>query len=252
MATYQFVSRARHGEKSWRRRKGYKFAATETVAPLTAREFPKAAIGMPIAFILVKGALVPVAVLGIEAGTNVLVKPDGLWIGGYVPAVYRGYPFQLMFNAEGKQALAVDEDSGLLNEDGEGESFFGEDGKPSSAVNEMLDFVNKLDGDRRITTTACAELQRYGVIKPWPVTAGEGDEKRTLPGLFCVDESALNKLPDEGFLALRKAGALMLAHCQLLSMQNLELLRALAAQRAARTPDLARFTQNETLDLSHL
>jgi hypothetical protein len=46
-------------------------------------------------------------------------------------------------------------------------------------------------------------------------------------GLFSIDEAGLNKLDDEDFLTLRKAGGLALAYAQLLSMGQLAVLERL-------------------------
>jgi hypothetical protein len=53
--------------------------------------------------------------------------------------------------------------------------------------------------------------------------------------LFQVDEAALNQLPPEALHEVRHSGALLLAYCQLLSMQHLSLLSQLndAHQKAA-------------------
>ena len=49
---------------------------------------------------------------------NLFVGPDGHWLGGYVPASLRSYPFRVLGSeGSGQLALCVDEDSGLVVED---------------------------------------------------------------------------------------------------------------------------------------
>jgi hypothetical protein len=50
----------------------------------------------------------------------------------------------------------------------------------------------------------------------------------TVSGLCRVDEPALNALDDETFLKLRKASALVVAHGQLMSMNQVSVLSRLA------------------------
>ena len=50
---------------------------------------------MPIGFIERGGHYSPVALMGLTKEANVFVGPAGQWLGGYVPAVLRTYPFRL-------------------------------------------------------------------------------------------------------------------------------------------------------------
>ena len=53
-----------------------------------------------------------------------------------------------------------------------------------------------------------------------------------MEGLYRVDEAALNALPDETLLTLRKTGALPLAYAQLFSMNQLAMLPKAARMQA--------------------
>jgi len=61
----------------------------------------------------------------------------------------------------------------------------------------------------------------------------QGDTvEQAVEGLFRIDEAALNQLPADAFMELRDSGALVLAYCQLLSMQHLPVLGQLAQLHA--------------------
>ena len=64
--------------------------------------------------------------MGSEIADDVLVAPDGRWLGGYVPACFRRHPFRLVPKQGTDQTvLCVDTDSGLVVEgDAAGEDFF--------------------------------------------------------------------------------------------------------------------------------
>ena len=51
---------------------------------------------MPIAFIEQAGRFVPMAMMCPMPEHNLFVGPDGQWLGGYVPASLRSYPFRLV------------------------------------------------------------------------------------------------------------------------------------------------------------
>lgn len=231
MSKFIVVSRRQHAALRWQRYTHYRFAAQDAVMSIVAREMPRAALSLPIAFVKSGEAFVPVVVQGFEPGQNLLVGADGRWQGAYTPAAYRGYPFQLARGEDGQNVLCLDEESGLITAGPEGERFFAEDGTPAPAVKEVFDFLATVQSNREVTTQVCAALQAHGLIKPWPLTIEVPDGRRKVDGLYMIDEAALQALPAEALVALRNLGALPMIYCQLLSMQNLEKLGELARGR---------------------
>lgn len=227
MTQLEAVSRDLHSSKYWKRFEDYAHARPDMVVPLAAQELPRALLDMPLAFMSQDGHVVPAALLGLAPGRNLFVAPDGRWLGAYVPAFYRSYPFRLASTGEGQQILAIDADSGLIC-DAPGEAFFDGEGQPAPAIQEILGFLNQIQASRAAAARTCQLLADHGLIRPWPISVPDGEGHRQLDGLYCIDEAALNALPDEAFLTLRRAGALSLAYCQLLSMQNLQKLGQLA------------------------
>lgn len=232
MSDYQVISRERHSTQRWQRYTNHAFAAADAVCPLTQAELSKAAMCLPIAFIEQDGGFFPAAVLGLQPGQNLLVAPDGRWLGNYVPAAVRSYPFRLAPTSDGQQVLCVDEGSGLVAPANNGEVFFNEAGEPGEVLLGILDFLKQVEASRLATMTACAALQKHQLIRPWPVSLKSESGEQQVGGLFKVDEAALNVLSAEALLELRDAGALALAYCQMLSMQHLPMLGSLLEARA--------------------
>ncbi len=226
------VTRTRYATQRWLRSPDYGFATTDALCPLVLQELPKAVLHMPIAFIPGNGAYALVAIQGLRPGYNHFLDRDKRWLGAYVPAAYRSYPFSMAAAAGGKQVLCFDEDSGLLSSTTEGEPFFGEDAQPSPAVTGVLNFLNQIAANRLATKRVCAVLQKHQLIQPWPISVHTAAGEQATEGLFRVDEAALNQLPGEAMLELRETGALLSAYCQLLSMQHIPLLGQLADARA--------------------
>src|SRR5262245_19044159 len=108
------VSRDTHGQKVWQRPTNYLFAAKEALAYIVLAEVVHVGSWMPITFVQQAGRYAPMAMMCPMPGHNLFVAPDGKWLGGYVPASVRGYPFRLI-RPEGSEqmTLCVDEDSGL-------------------------------------------------------------------------------------------------------------------------------------------
>lgn len=259
MSHIQALSIEKHAGRCWQRLSNWHFAGNDAITFLVAQELPKASLLMPIAFIAQEERFTPVAVLGLTPGKNLFVAPDGRWMGGYVPASYRGYPFALANTEDGQQVLCVDEDSGLIGN--EGEALFNEDGTPSHAVSDVFNFLSQVGNNRTATQRLSDLLQKHKLIQPWPIKVQADKGEQHVEGLFRIDEAALNQLPTEAFMELRDSGALVLAYCQLLSMQHLPLLGQLAQlhaeadQKAALQTDgeiSLEFMKNETISFGNL
>jgi len=254
MPNIQVITRERHASQRFKRSTNYNFTATHAVTALVVQELPQAAVHMPIAFLATDGTFTPMALLGLKPGKNLFVANNGQWVGGYVPAAYKSYPFVLANTPEGQQVLCFDEDSGLLSTT-EGEPFFADGTQPSKVVGEVFTFLNQHAANQKTTQRICALLQKHNLIQPWPIKIQGDAGEQTVAGLFRIDEAALNQLPPDAFMELRDAGALLCAYCQLLSMQHLQTLgqlaQAHAAAEAKATPPLP--TKNKKdLDLSFL
>ncbi len=163
------ISLDRHGRKAFRRFTSYSFAGAETVVPIVAAEVPKAAMNFPLAFIKQGEELVLVGVMGLEPGSNLFVAPDGKWIGAYVPAAFRAYPYLLAKTEDGRHVLCVNEASGLVVEGGQGERFFDDAGNINSDVRAILDFLTKVQADRAVTERACKSIGALDILEPWPI-----------------------------------------------------------------------------------
>lgn len=234
MANIKPVTKSAYAHKYWQRYTSYAFAATDAIVPLVMQELPRAQLTLPIGFSIKDEQAFPVAVQGLQPGTNLLVGADGRWLGAYVPAAYRGYPFVLADTEEGKQVLCIDEDSGLISE-ADGESFFTSEGNPAKALSDVLGFLQQVHQDRRRTLQLCSVLQKHNLIQPWPIQIKVESEEKRIEGLYRIDEKALNVLEYDAYRDVSKAGALPLAYCQLLSMQHLQNLARLSEARQQQT-----------------
>ncbi|MBK1647939.1 SapC family protein [Rhabdochromatium marinum] len=246
MSRFVPISADRHANQGWQRFSSYDFAQPAHLVSLVGIELPKATMALPIVLVprpAVDGnssesrGFMFAALLGFEPGVNLFVAPDGRWLGRYVPAALRSHPFRLARIEGERLALCIDEDSGLLDAEG-GEPFFDAAGEVAAPLKQVMDFLTQVEANRVTTQNVCDRLQVHGLIQPWPVKVQGAEGERTLEGLFGINEVALNALPAEALVELRDAGALSLAYCQLLSMQQLGLLGELAQARAAAAPKL--------------
>lgn len=238
MSNYKIIEPATYGERRWSRVQSYRFAADQQLLPIVADELHKAAITLPLAFHKNGNTYSLVALVSVGSGSNIFVDKEGNWLGAYVPAVLRAYPFQVApTDKEGNVVLCFDEDSGLLSEDTAAESFFEPDGTPAPGVKKIFEFLASFERSRRQTARICELLADFGLLVPWELKVQSDTGEVGITGLFRVDEDKLNALQDPEFLKLRESSALQLVYSQLISMQNIDVLprimKLLARREAA-------------------
>ena len=225
--TFELIHHDAHGDKAWKRFTGYQFARGIPVAQLAAPEISKAALSMPLAFMQVGEAVSLVAVCGLLPEQNLFIAPDGRWLGAYVPAVFRGYPFKLARSGDNNFALCIDTTSGLLVERDQGEALFNDDATPTETVQQVMQLLVQTTKGQEALSQAATALSQAGVLEPWPIKIKDGDKERDVTGLLRLNEQSLNGLDDPAFLALRKVGGLQVAYAQLLSSANIGVLAQL-------------------------
>jgi len=223
------LSHERHAHWRWQRFDSYSFAASQWLAPVTAVEIPRATGRLVLGFARDAAGFQPVAVLGLQPGTNLFVTLAGKWIGGYVPASLRSHPFVLARTSDGRRVLCVDEKSEWVGADlATGEPLFDPSGAVAAEVNKVTEFLVKLERQRKVTAAACTALAQHNCLQPMTLRLAGKKEPLRPAGLYQVAGKTLNSLADDAFLDLRRHGALPIAYGQLLSMQHVPLLQQLA------------------------
>ena len=231
MSKFVPLSAKDFASKGWRKVLPAAYTRAQSLVAVTLDELPHIIPTMPVAFFQRTGAdgapsFEMAALLSLTQGRNLYVTPEGRWIGGYVPAVFRAYPFRLLPEPSGKRlVMCVDVDSGMLVDRSEPDSFafFEDDGKPTSQVTKVSEFLKWLERGRSATAHAVSLLQEHGLIQPWRLTAksSEGKDKE-VGGLFRIDEAALKALDAAALKKLQEGNALVLAYAQLFSQHRLK------------------------------
>ncbi len=216
----QPLSTTTHAGKSFHRFNDCQHARTRTTVPLTLSELPRAVPAFPVCYTVSRDKYILSALMGVKPDQNLFVTRDGKWRTSYIPAYLRAHPFYLAESPEGKQVVFVDENSGLISDTG-GEPMFGEDGKPTQKMQQIIDFLQKIARERAITDRACSVLDELGLIEPW-----EG-----YSGLYRISEAKLKDLTGEAFIRLRDTGGLKIMYGQLYSLIQMGRLRKLAEEQ---------------------
>ncbi|MDR3449374.1 MAG: SapC family protein [Alphaproteobacteria bacterium] len=211
------LDRVRDGKMKLSRPTDFSFAGKTNAIPLLIDEFPMAAAYYPIVF--ADGPLpVPAAVVGLKNDTNVFIGKNNQWApGAYLPSYVRRYPFILMDDPENKQfVLCIDDNSGMLKEDGEFALFDGDN--PSDFTKSAMEFCAALRQQGDATDDFVKALKEYDLLVPNDAEIDARDGSRLqLSGFLIIDPKKFDALPDSVVLQWRKKGWLGLVYAQLLS-----------------------------------
>ncbi len=202
----------------------YAYAGKTAIVPLLGAECAQAIHNFPIVFAPYGESYVLMGLLSLQPERNMFVSAEGQWLGSYIPAILRQYPFAVGLPAEGGEPiLCVDSDSGLISET-DGQPLFEIDGTPSEVMRKVIEFVGELERNRAATIRAVNVLVKHNLIIPWDITLQAPQGPQKVNGIFRIDEAAMNALSNEDFLELRQSGVLPIAYAHLLSLNCIDVL----------------------------
>jgi hypothetical protein len=221
---------ARHSTLGLLPHADFAFTAGANAIPVNMAEFAQAGVWYPIVF-TGTDSVSPVAVVGVRKAQNLFVDGAGKWTeGAYVPAYARRHPFILTRPdaAKDQVLLCVDRASNRLVE-GAGEAFF-EGTEATVTTRNAMDYCLNFQRQAMATEQVTKVLIEHELLVAQTGTLDlPGGEKVRLTDFQIVDEKKLNALSDEAFMDLRRRGALAMAYCQMMSMNNWSRLTNLAA-----------------------
>lgn len=225
------ITKERHMGWSVEKPGNFSFAATQHSVPLMFSEFHMAAQDLPIVFGKSGDSTTPLAVMGLQADTSLLIDGDGAFTGRYIPAFLRRYPFIFARGAgEGDTlALCLDETHSGVDQSGErGEKLFDEAGEPSAFLNQTMEFAKTFEVDLRKTAGFTKLLEEKNLLDPMQasITLANG-QKIALTGFFVVSRERLKALDADVVQDMFQRDILELIYYHLQSLKNMERLRDL-------------------------
>lgn len=217
---------------------GFRFAAQTQSVLLASVEFFDAGRQFPIIFTATPdSSILPVALLGLEQGENLFVDAQGAWLGQYIPAYIRRYPFITTDGAEGQMTVYFDEAFDGINQV-DGVPLF-EKGEPTPKLQEIQSFLQDYYVQLKQTEQFCALLTKFDLLRQIDARATMNDGRNyPLKGMLVVDEQKLTQLPDSDIVKLFRSGQLALIHAHLLSLRNFGVLIDHKARHKADTPSV--------------
>jgi SapC len=221
------ITPARHGKHSVEVDGNYAFSAGVNAVPLMAVEILRAATEYAVVFTPVGDDVMPAVVLGVKGDQNLYLGPDGHWNAKYIPAFIRRYPFVFAASADNKTlTLCVDEAYPGLNTEGRGQRLFGDDGRPTAYVDQVLKFLKEYQAHFVRTQALGRRLKEFGLLEPMTakVTTPSGGNL-SLTGFMAASRAKLRELEPEKLAMLAKTDELELLYLHLYSMRNFNEVR---------------------------
>jgi len=216
------LSHARHAGCAVDIGANYGFSGKVNSVPLMAVEFPQAAFEYAVVFSGGKDSMMPAVILGMRGEENLFLSKDGTWAAKYIPAFVRRYPFVFSTSADGQRlVLCIDEAFSGFNREGRGQRLFGDDGKPTPYVDQVLKFVQEFQEQFRRTQAFCTKICELDLLEPMQAQVELSTGQRlSLSGFWGVDRAKLKRLPAEKLSELARTDELELIYLHLQSMRN--------------------------------
>jgi len=237
------LSARRHAKSAVESGSGYGFTSKTNSVPLMAVEFPFAASEYPIVFAGTKESFTPAVILGVRESQNLYLSRDAKWEAKYIPAFVRRYPFVFSKSEDGKRlVLCIDESYSGFNTEGRGQRLFGDDGKATPYVENVLKFLQEYQAQFGLTQAFCAKLRDLDLLEGMQAQVDmRSGEKLSLTGFLAVNRDRLKALGGDKLVDLVKTNELELIYLHLQSMRNFTSLpdRLNVAAQAAGDKDSA-------------
>ena len=194
--------------------------ATQHAIPLTVEEFSVAQRHFPIVFSVGDNA-VPLALMGLNEGTNVFTPENPASADVYIPAYLRRYPFMLakLRDNSDELSLCFDPSAGSVGEFEDGTPLFDGD-QPSEATKAVLNFCEQFEQAGARTQAFMVEIKKAGLLMEGEVTIqpNEADQPFVYRGFQMIDEKKLQELRGDELRKMNQSGLLALIYAHLFSL----------------------------------
>ena len=216
----------------------HEFISHMNSSPLLATEIPCAAVEFPVIFSAtdVEGEYMPLAVMGLKDGQNLLLNENATLSTRYVPAFIRRYPFVLGGDKNSDvMAVCIDEACKFFSTDGsKGTRLFKDDGSGSEFLKDVIEFLKDYQHRADMTRVFTKKLHELNLLEPMSANISFKSKEHAninVGGFFVVKREKLKSISDADALDLFKKDGLELIYAHIQSLSNFNrLIDAMSAK----------------------
>lgn len=220
----------------------YSFARQVNSVPATTVEFSRAALEYVLVFASDNQHVMPAAILGIQNKQNNYIEKSGKWLGRYIPAFVRRYPFVFSSADDKNFTLCVDGSFKGWSKEGKGQRLFDDKGGRTEFLEGILKFLQQYQTEFQRTRRFCQKLKSLDLLAPVHAQfTTPGGQRRSLSGFMAVNREKLKKLPAGKLAKLASTDELELIYLHLQSLNHFEgLISQATSKTSAATPRRAK------------
>ena len=205
----------------------HEFTSHLNSIPLLATEIAFASSEFPVIFSRAsdKDEYVPLAVVGLKEGENLLLNDKNILTTRYVPAFVRRYPFVLGGNKDSDtMSVCLDEDSKSVDKDGvKGTRLFNDDATQTDYLKNVIEFLQDYQFRAEMTRNFTKKLHELDLLEPMSANITFKNKENAninVGGFFVVKREKLKAISDADALDLFKKDGLELIYAHLQSLSN--------------------------------
>jgi hypothetical protein len=218
------ISNQVHGDWKLRSIEGAKFLTGAHAVPLLVEEFIQASRFYPIVFSL-GDTPVPLALMGLNEGVNVIVDERGMFPDDfYVPAYVRRYPFLLarLRPDTDDLSLCVDTTSDVIGQFDDGEAIFDGD-QPSERTKAILQFCEQVEQASALTNAFFIDIKEQKLLTDGEFSAqpNGASQPYIYRGFQIISEDAVKNLRGDVARKWLQNGLMPLIYAHLFSLQRM-------------------------------
>ena len=227
----ELLSKEKHKDLKIGELKDLFFAKDIPSFPVLANEFELVSQSFPIVFTSEENpTIVAITSLGNQ---NLAMNSEGKWLGSYLPAVYRKYPFTYASNQDNpeQRAVAIDVEAPHIGKDF-GEALFDEQSNQTELLKGIIEFLNSYEQDAIRAKMIAKIISDAGILEDRELSIGEGETKQVLAkGFRVIDIKKLYDLDDATLASWVRNGIISFINIHLKSLDNMQTLMNLLYAR---------------------
>lgn len=211
------------------------YLAEQHAVPLTIDEFPACQRALPIIFSAGENP-VPLALMGLNEGVNILVDAEGKLRRDlvYVPGYVRRYPWMLarLDPAREELSLCFDPTVEHIGEFDEGDRLINDDGTPTAATQEILRYCEEFEQAARRTNQFMIDLKELDLLMEGElaIQVPNLEQPFVYRGFQMVNEEKLRELRGDQLRKINQNGMLAMIYAHLFSLQGMREIFGLQQQ----------------------